>query len=218
VDLSTPPERASPKAVEDADTAKRAAVARRNETRRLNREAQSSLLKEVKEALAGGRPPTVQVCESKRHLKARWHAAAKEIAYKFLDLRKERWRSYTHFEKSKVHKELDAIIKLKPPLDPADIDKFLASHLRSARATWKAHWMQYGDDARHPNCPEEAWASLIKWWPTEACKEEAAAMASRRAKVANSSKLGRKRLVDRMDEQVRRTRYACICQWYSLAG
>jgi hypothetical protein len=205
VDLSTPPSCATHIPLEDIETAKRTAAERRNQTRRANREAHSSLLKEVKEALAGGRAPAVNVSEEQTHLKARWHAVAKEVAYKFLDLRKKSWRSYTMFEKAKVHKELDALYKFKPPLDPKKVDKYLAGHLRSARAAWKAHWLQHGDDARHPNCPEEAWEKLIKWWPTEACRDEAAAMAERRSKVQNSSRTGRKRLMDRMDEVVRRS-------------
>ena len=205
VDLTTPPGRATPRPVEDVDSAKRSAAERRNQTRRSNREAHTSLVKEVKEALAEGRPPTVKVSERPRHLKARWHAAAKEVAYKFLDLTKESWKSYSTFEKTAVRKEIDLIIKCNPPLEPHVVDKYLAGHLRSARAVWKAHWSQHGDDARHPNCPEAAWESLIKWWATDACKEEAAAMAHRRSKVANSSRTGRKALVDRMDEQVRRT-------------
>jgi hypothetical protein len=48
---------------------------------------------------------------------------------------------------------------------------------------------------------------LIWWWPTQACKEEAAAMADRRLMVHNRSKMGRNRLVDRMDEQVKQTRF-----------
>jgi hypothetical protein len=178
------------------------AAERRNETKRQNREAQSSLIKEVKEALAEGRPANVKVSENARHLKARWHAAAKEVAYKFLDLRRESWKSYSPFEKTKVRKELAAIIKFNPPLEPHVVDKYIAGHLRSARAVWKAHCLQHGDDDRHPNCPEEAWETLIKWWPTPACKEEAAGMALRRSKVARTSRTGRKGLVDRMDEQV----------------
>ena len=205
VDLSTPPERVSHKPVEDVDSAARLAAERRNQTRRSNREAHSTLVKEVKEALAEGRPPTVKVSEEHRHLKARWHAAAKEVAYKYLDMEKESWKSYSTFEKTTVHRELEAIIKCEPPLEPHVVDKYLAGHLRSARAVWKAHWLQHGDDARHPNCPEVAWEKLIKWWATDACKEEAAAMARRRSKVANMSRTGRKPLVDRMDEQVRQT-------------
>ena len=210
VDLSTPPERATHMPLEDVDSAKRLAAERRNQTRRSNREANSSLVKEVKEALAEGRPPKVKVSEDHRHLKARWHAAAKEVAYKYLDLTKESWKSYTSHEKSTIRRELDELIKCEPPLDPHVVDKYLAGHLRSARAVWKAHWLQHGDGARHPNCPEVAWENLIKWWATDDCKKEAAAMAHRRSKVANSSRTGRKALKDRMDEQVRQTS-SCVC-------
>lgn len=111
------------------------------------------------------------------------------------------------FEKAVVHKELNAQYKFDPPLDPKRVDKYLCGHLRSARAVWKTHWLQYGDDARHPNCVEEAWQKLIRWWPSQACKEEAAAMAERRSLVQNRSKTDRKRLVDRMDEHVRKTSF-----------
>ena len=202
VDLSTPPDCAAPTSRDRSELNKRKATDQRNATRSANKQAHASYTKEVKEALADGRPPTMNVNESQTHLKARWHAAAKEVAYKFLDLRKEGWKSYTMFEKSKVHRELKEVLKIDPP-DPRKVEKYLAGHLRSARAVWKAHWLAHGDDARHPNCPEEAWETLIRWWSTEACKEQSAAMASRRSLVHNVSKTGRKRLVDRMLEQVR---------------
>ena len=203
VDLSTPPDAATGTAIEDVNTSKRKAAERRNLTRKSNREAHASYAKEVKESLAEGRPPTMNVSEDQTHLKSRWHAVAKEAAYKILDLRKENWRSYTVFEKGKVHREVGEKCKFGPPLDPRKIDKYLAGHLRSARAVWKSHWLQHGSEARHPNCPEEAWETLIHWWATEECKDEAAAMADRRSKVQNRSRTGRKPLVDRMDEQVK---------------
>lgn len=116
----------------------------------------------MKDLLVEGRPPTLNVSEDETHLKARWYAAAKEIAYKLLDLRKEGWRGYSIFDKGKVHKELNAQYKLDPPLDPKRVDKYLAGHLRSSRAVWKAHWQRCGDFDRHHNCPEEAWEKLIQ--------------------------------------------------------
>jgi hypothetical protein len=142
------------------------------------------------------------VKEDAKHLKARWHAAAKEVAYKLLDMRKKDWKQYTRFDKERVHKEIDKQYKFDPPLDPDRIDRFLANHLRSARAVWKSHWRRYGDENRHPNCPEEAWAKLILWWPTEACKDQSAAMAGRRSRVHKVSTTGRKGVVDRMEDQV----------------
>ena len=199
--LTTTPEAAPPLA-EDMESSKRKAAERRNLTRSANKQANVAYAKEVKESLAAGRRPTINVKEDQTHLKARWHAAAKEVAYKLMDMRKESWKAYTVFEKAKVHKELDAKYKFEPPLDPRRVDKYLASHLRSARAVWKSHWLKYGDENRHPNCPEEAWAKLILWWPTEACRDQSAAMAGRRSKVHRVSSTGRKRLVDRMEEQV----------------
>lgn len=119
-----------------------------------------------------------------------------------MDLRKEGWKQYTHFELARVHKELDEKYKFEPPLDPGRVNKYLAGHLRSARASWKSHWTKHGDNDRHPNCPEEAWEKLIRWWPTEECQDQAATMAGRRAKVQKASTTGRKRLVDRMNDQV----------------
>ena len=203
VDLSTPPECAAPKSREDSDATKRKAADRRNATRSANKQAHAAYTKEVKQALADGRPPEIKVSDQHTHLKARWHAAAKEVAYKFLDMRKEGWKSYTIFEKSRVHREIGEILKSDPPLDPKMVDKYLAGHLRSARAVWKAHWLLHGDDNRHPNCPEEAWEKLIRWWPTEQCMDQSAAMIRRRSMVHNASKTGRKSVMDRMDEQVR---------------
>jgi hypothetical protein len=145
----------------------------------------------------------VKVVESETHLKTRWQSAAKEAAYKFLDLRKEGWKAYTAFERSKVHKEMRDIYKFDPVIVPSRVEKYLAQHFRSSRALWKAHWKAHGPENRHPGCPQEAWDKLIQWWPTEACKEESVSMANRRSKVQNRSKLGRKRLLDRMDEEVR---------------
>ena len=203
VDLTTPPDGAPQMNNEDMDFTTRMAAERRKATRSTNKQAHASFVKEVKESMAEGRLPAVNVREDQTHLKARWHAAAKDAAYKLLDLTKEGWKDYNQFEKSRVYQEINTTYKFEPPLDPKRIDKYLAGHLRSSRAVWKAHWQRHGSDNRHPNCPEEAWQTLIQWWPTEACKEVAAAMAQRRSMVQNASKTGRKRIVDRMAEEVR---------------
>lgn len=188
VDLTTPPDDPPPTRGEDVDAAKRTARKKRNANRSTNKRMHASFAKEMKDSLAEGRPPAINAREDQPHLKARWHSIAKEAAYKLLDLRKEGWKSYTMFEKTKLHKEINFQYKFDPPLDPKRVDKYLAAHLRSARAVWKAHWHKFGDENRHPNCPEEAWASLILWWPTEACMEEAADMASRRSLAQKGSK------------------------------
>ena len=202
LDLTTHPEGAARGFAEDGDHDKRKSSDGRPSTRTTNKRVQSTFVKEVKASLAGGRAPALHVGENETHLKARWHSAAKEAAYKFLDLRKEGWKSYSIFDKNKVHKAVTATFEFEPPLDPKSVDKYLSGHLRSSRAVWKAHWLRHGDDNRHPNCPEEAWDKLIQWWPTEQCREESAQMASRRKLVHNRSKTGRTQLVDRMDDQV----------------
>lgn len=53
----------------------------------------------MKDSLASGRASTIKIMEETTNLKARWHVAAKEVAYKLLDLRKESWKEYTMFEK-----------------------------------------------------------------------------------------------------------------------
>ena len=200
----SPPPRATTHAhKEHVDITKSMAAARRNLTRNINKKAQASFAREMKESLASGRPVTLKVTEGQNDLKARWHAAAKEVAYRLLDLRKDNWKDYTIFDKSRVHNELNAKYQFDPPLDPKRVDKYLAGHLRTSRGVWKAHWLKHGDYQRHHNCPEEAWEKLIKWWPTEACMHESQAMASRRSLVQNVSKSGRNSLLERMDEEVR---------------
>lgn len=203
LDLTTVAEGAAGAAVEEFDTEKRKSSDGRPSTRTTNKRVQITFVKEVKASLAGGRPPELHLGENQSHLKARWQSAAKEAAYKHLDMRKEGWKGYSIFDKSKVHKEINATYKFDPPLDTKRVEKYLAAHLRSSRAVWKAQWLRHGDDNRHPNCPEEAWAKLIKWWPTEKCMEESAQMASRRKLVVHTSKTGRTQLVDRMEDQVR---------------
>jgi hypothetical protein len=204
VDLTKQPDDASHGVGADKGPAKTKAKARRNVARSKNKQALKSYAKEVKDSLAGGRPPCLNVSEDQTHLKSRWQAAAKEIAYKYLDLRKEGWKCYTLFEKTRVHNEVNTAYKFDPPLDPKRIDSYLASHLRSSRAVWKAHWLRYGDHERHHNCPQEAWDGLIKKWPTEACIDQASDMASRRSLVQKPSKNGRKSLMERLDEEVRK--------------
>ena len=204
--FGSPPGRHVGQAVNDhADKQKSVAAARRNLTRNANKKAHASYVKEVKESLATGRPVTINVAEGQHDLKSRWHAAAKEAAYKLLDLRKEGWKDYTLFEKSKVRDEINDKYHFDPPIDPRKVDKYLAGHLRTSRGVWKAHWQKHGDDNRHPNCPVEAWGVLIKRWPTGACMEEAVEMAGRRSLVQNASKTGRNSLLDRMDEEVGHT-------------
>ena len=172
VDLNTPPNSSTHMAMPDVETSKRRGAEQQNDTKNSNRKANASFAKEVRDSLAQGRPPTLNVNEEETYLKTRWHSAAKEVAYIFLDIRKESWRAYTMFENTLVHKELNVQYKFDSPLDPKRVDKYLCRHLHSARAVWKAHWLQYGDDAWHPNCPEEAWQKLIRWWPSQACREE----------------------------------------------
>jgi hypothetical protein len=201
VDLSTHADPPAHTTEEDVEAEKRTAAEKRNARRSTNKQALTSFAKEMKDSLAGGRPPSIKVSEDQTHLKSRWHSAAKEIAYKFLDLSKDGWKEYSHFERTRVHKELNEQYKFDPPIDPACIDKFLAIHLRSSRVVWKTHWLKHGDKDRHLNCPEDAWAKLIKWWCTPQCMEKSAEMAARRALVQKGSKSGRTKLVDRMELQ-----------------
>lgn len=202
VDLTTPPRANVPCGQEGLDSAKARTAATRNLTRNTNRKANVTFARELKDSLATGRPTTMKVAEDQKDLKSIWHAGAKEVAYKFLDLTKESWKEYTIFEKNMVHNELKEQFKFQPPIDPKCIDKYLSGHLRTSRAVWKAHWKKFGPSKRHHNCPQDAWDKLCKWWPTTACQEEAAEMASRRARVENTSKVGRTSLLDRMDKQV----------------
>lgn len=222
VDLTTPPDDERDALVEEVDTVKRMAAAKRNSTRNTNKKVNTAFAKEMKESLAGGRPPAFNVREGQTHLKARWHSVAKEVLYNTLDLSKDGWKAYSTFDKGKIHKELNEKYKFDPPLDPKRVEKYLAGHLRSARAAWKAHWLKYRDNERHQNCPEDSWAKLIQWWPTEACMEDAASMASRRSLVQNASKTGRKALVERMDEEVwnivllHECPICCLCRCITL--
>lgn len=213
MEFKTPPNATEPSAGEGPDPANRISRAKRNLTRNINRKANTTFAKEMKDSLAEGRRTTVNVKSETTDLKGAWHAAAKEVAYKILDLRKESWKDYSIFEKSVVHKELKAAYNFDPPLDPQRIDKYLSCHLRTSRAVWKAHWKKHGSGNRHHNCPEEAWEKLTQWWPTAACQEEAAIMASRRSRVEKTSNVGRSSLVDRMDVEVSRylVVYACEC-------
>lgn len=198
VDLTTPPDGEEYGGEEEVDAAKLKPADRR----RTNKQAQASFAKEMKDSLAAGRPPQAKRSEDQALLKARWHSAAKDCAYRLLDLTKNSWRDYTLFDKTRVHNELNDRYGFDPPIDPKRVDAYLSAHLRSSRAVWKTHWLRNGDEDRHPNCPEEAWEQLIKWWPTEACASESALMAGKRSLVQNRSKYGRKRLVQRMDEKV----------------
>lgn len=148
-DLTTPHNATTHLVGGDVDTTKSSAAARRNVMRTRNKQAHASFAKEMKDLLAGGRPPRLNVSEDQTHLKAHRHTAVKEVAYKILDLRKDGWKGYSMFEKAKVHKELNTSYKFKPPLDLKRVDKYLAGHLRSSRAVWKSHWLRYGDDDRH---------------------------------------------------------------------
>ena len=203
VDLSTPPKSTAPSIEKGVDTGKSKAATKRNLTRNSNRKANATFARELKESLATGQPTTThKVYTDANELKAAWHAVAKEVAYKFLDLTKESWKEYNIFEKTAIHNEVNEQIKFDPPIDGKRIDKYLSCHLRTSRAVWKAHWKKYGASNRHHNCPDYAWEKLTKWWPTTQCQEEAAEMASRRARVESASKVGRSSLLDRMDEEV----------------
>lgn len=204
VDLSTPPNTHEPRIEEDPQSAKSKTAARRNLTRNTNRKANATFARELKESLATGEPCPIKVAEDQGDLRGAWHSAAKEVAYKFLDLTKESWKEFSMFEKSVVHKEINEQYKFDPPISPKRIDKYLSGHLRTSRAVWKAHWKKFGPSERHHNCPKVAWDRLCKWWPTSACQAEAAEMACRRAKVERGSKVGRSSLLDRMDEKVSR--------------
>ena len=70
VDLTTP-DAASHMSMEDLDTSKRNASERRNVTKSSNKQAHASFTKDVKDSLAGGRPPAMNVSEEQTYLKAR---------------------------------------------------------------------------------------------------------------------------------------------------
>lgn len=117
--------------------------------------------------------------------KSYWHAAAKEVAYRVLDLRKRDWKEYSDFEKKELYKELHAQFSFDPPLHPKKLYNYLSGHLRTQRAAWKGHWERYGESNKAPNCPIEAWETLTKWWPSAEAQREAADMAKRRAQVTS---------------------------------
>lgn len=95
MDLSTPPAAASPNPRDVTDNTKSIASAKRNLAKIINRKANATFAKELKESLATGRPSTIKILESSSDLKCKWHAAAKDVAYKLLDLRKESWKEYS---------------------------------------------------------------------------------------------------------------------------
>ena len=183
-------------------TAPSGTTSKKNLAKTMNRKANALFAKEMRDSLAAGRPPTRHVPEEKPDLKARWHSAAKEVAYKVLDLRKDGWKEYSPFDKSRVHRELNDVYKFDPPLDRKSVEKYLAGHLRTSRAVWKAHWLKYGDSQRHHHCPEEAWEKLTKWWPTDKCQTTSADMAARRSRVQTKGRMGRTSLLDRMTAEV----------------
>jgi hypothetical protein len=133
VDLTTPPKATYATGAEGPESEKSKLTRRQNLARNTNMKANTSFAKELKESLATGRPTSIKVAAEQTDLKGAWHAAAKEIAYKLLDLRKESWKDYSIFEKSVVHKELNELILFDPLLDPKRIDKFLSCHLRTLR-------------------------------------------------------------------------------------
>ena len=202
--LSIIPRNGDQRREEQLETAPSNRVAKKNLARTMNRKANATFAREMKDSLAAGLPPIRRVPEGQGDLKARWHAAAKEVAYKLLDLRKEGWKGYSNFEKGQLHADLNATYKFDPPLEHKRVEKYLSGHLRTSRAVWKAHWLKYGDSQRHHNCPPEAWAKLTQWWPTEKCKEAAANMAARRARVQGNGRMGRSSLVDRLTAEVSR--------------
>ena len=208
MDFTTPPKNEAHMEGGSLNTAKHTAIERKNVTRSTKKHAHTSFAMEMKDSLAEGKPPKVNTSEDQMHLKARWHSATKEVTYHTLDLSKVGWKGYSTFDKGKVHKKLNAQYKFESPLDPKQVDKYLARHLRSSRAVWKTHWQKHGDNKRHHNCPKMAWEKLIQWWPTVACMKEATCMASKRSLVQKSSNSRQKALVDRMDEEVRDTMIA----------
>ena len=210
VDLCTPPRSTDQTREEQLETAPISITTKRNLAKNMNRKANASFAREMKESLAAGRAPTRHIPDEQTDLKARWHAAAKDVAYKLLDLRKDGWKEYTPFDKAKVHKELNAVYKFDPPLDRKRVEKYLSGHLRTSRAVWKAHWLKYGDSHRHHGCPEEAWEALIKWWPTDKCQTASANMAARRSKVQAKGRTGRKSLIDRMTAEVSHNSGPCL--------
>ena len=212
VDLCTPPRSADQIRPEHVSPAPTSIAAKRNLAKNMNRKANASFAREMKESLAAGRPPTRHVADQQTDLKTRWHAAAKTVAYKLLDLRRDGWKEYTNFDKARVHKELAAVYKFDPPLDEKRVEKYLSGHLRTSRAVWKAHWLKYGESQRHHNCPEEAWEALTKWWPTSKCQTAAADMAARRAKVQTAGASGRTSLIDRMTKEVRNNSVHCLAE------
>ena len=107
-DACTPPRAPVCRTDGPAEPPGRSESARRNAARSSNKLAHAAFARELKDSLAEGRPPAVSVGGEDSHMKARWHAAAKEMAYNLLDLRKEGWKGYSDFDKAKLHKELNA--------------------------------------------------------------------------------------------------------------
>lgn len=158
-----------------------------------NRRAHADFTRNYKKSISFGKKRIIKVPKDSgppiQHCKSRWHAAVKEVAYSVLDLRVKDWTLYSKFEKDRLHSELAQQFKFDPPLNENQVEKYIAGHLRGQRCVWKAHWVAHGSDNRHTNCPPEAWATLTKWWSTQAAADEAEEMCVRRAKVITPNPL-----------------------------
>lgn len=77
VDLSTPLKGVAHVVERNNETPKSIAHARKNATQNANKKLNTTFAREVKDSLAGGKPPTINGNEDETHLKARWHATTK---------------------------------------------------------------------------------------------------------------------------------------------
>ena len=157
-----------------------------NKRRRVQRQWTKPYLTEMAAAHAERRSPVVHVPTTTTGkpigLRSAWHRQVRLVARQTMD---HSIRSYVGKKGTwwkvvqKIHAALDEVFTYDHPLCANYLSKYLKSAVKNDRLEWKEHFIATHGE-KHERCPDEAFATLRKYWVSIAGKAESEQMAALR--------------------------------------
>lgn len=110
--------------------------------------------------------------------KLKWCAAVRTSAFRTLDFKIREYKKHSHhwnWAIERIEKEVDDHFAYTHPLRKGSIQEYVRDHVIKDRHKFKKHWVATNGE-QHPDCPDEAFAVLDKYWRTDAAKDESEKM------------------------------------------
>ncbi|KAG0572700.1 hypothetical protein KC19_VG118400 [Ceratodon purpureus] len=124
--------------------------------------------------------------------RTRWHRAVREIAKRTLDYSVREHKKYPREWKwtiDTIQKELSGMFTFDHiPVRRDVLGKYVAGFIANDRSKWKAHSIE-NNYSKYPECPDEAFQLLDKYWKSTEGQLESEPMKEKRSCVGTTKNL-----------------------------